>query len=85
MRLPSLKLLHDSYFFEVKKFGVKSSAIALLFVLSTERRKGRVHRHRVRGGLQPGEACADGTPGARPARAHSSATMEERKQDCSEE
>lgn len=63
----------------------KFSAIALLFVLSTERCEGRVHSHHVRGGLQPGEACADRTPGARPARAHSSATMEEGKQDRSEE
>lgn len=55
------------------------------FMFPVERREGRVHGHHVRGGVQPGEACADRTPGARPARAHSSAAMEERKQDRSEE
>ncbi len=63
----------------------KFSATALLFALCTERCEGRVHSHHFRGGLQPGEACGDRTPGARPARAQSSATMEEGKQDRSEE
>lgn len=61
------------------------SAVALWFALSAERREGRVHGHHVRGGLRPREAFGDRTPGARPACAHPSATMEERKQDRSEE
>lgn len=60
------------------------SPIAWLFVLSAERRKGRVHGHLVRGGLRLGEACGDWTPGARPARSHSGTEMEARKQDCGE-
>lgn len=60
-------------------------AMAMLFMFSAERCEGRVYSHHIRGCLQPGEACADRTPGARPARAHSSAPMEERKQDCSKE
>lgn len=55
------------------------------FSLSAERRKGRVHSHHVRGGVQPGDPRAAGTPGARPARAHAGAAVEERQQDCSEE
>ena len=56
-----------------------------VFVLSAERCEGSVHSHHVRGGLQPGEARADGAPGARSAGAHSGATMGERKKYCSEE
>ena len=52
-------------------------------MFSTEGRERRVHSHHIRGGLQPGEACRVRTPGARSARSHSSATMEERKQDRS--
>lgn len=54
-------------------------------MLSAERREGGVHAHHLRGGLRPGEARADGTPGARPARTHAGAAMEERKQDGGEE
>lgn len=56
-----------------------------VFVLSAERCEGSVHSHHVRGGLQPGEACADGAPGERSAGTHSGATMGERKTDRSEE
>lgn len=64
---------------------LNSSQWRLSFVLSIEGREGRLHSHHIRGGLQSGEACAVRTPGARPARPHSGAAMEERKQDRSEE